>query len=154
MRNDARPGKIELRQTSAAHRTLCMLVDVGGTWSIMRLRNAFYKDNDDGNSNFKANVTRRLQDLGFVTSDKINMTVTQRGREYVDAVRKGNRKSKQYVGVVASPRQYDVLKRKPLDYSAVINSGDRRPGSLDYRQLPSVMGDERRYPSGANTQHD
>lgn len=114
---------------SAAFKVLSRLYDLEGTAFISQLTEVLWAEYRSP-TRFAQLVTKPLTLRGLVAAGQRGaMMMTDEGRLLVETYRRS----------VAAPRTVP-MNTKPLDLSKHMRWGETRPGALDYRKAPSLMG--------------
>lgn len=114
---------------SAGFKVLARLYDLGGTAFISQLIEVLWGGYRSPKQ-FAQVAAKPLTERGLVVLGKRDkMRITPEGRLLVDSYRR----------MVPAPRTA-VREFKPLNVAKHFNWGETRPGALDYRQAPSLMG--------------
>lgn len=82
-------------------------------------------------------VVRPLIDLGFLVSVKEGLSLTLAGREYIESDVALTSNGRNKVGSTA------LSAAAPMPVSKHLRLEERRPGSLQYRDMPSLIADKR-----------
>lgn len=131
------------RPSSAAHRAVVRLVGLGGKANITQLMQCLSLEYSS-RKKFSIYVTSRLTHYGFAEFDGNDFSVTVAGRSYVADYEAASLTSPTYIGKIVPPRT-------PKEFSpmrAMYGAPPIRPGSDDHKQIPSLMGNVRKLPSG------
>lgn len=133
---------IGLRPDSAAHKIICMLVNLGGACTKARLLAQLPAESNDS---FNRKVTLTLLRYDYVIADRFSLSATQAGKDYVAQYHELTAPAEPvYIGEIAQPRV--AQPRKPLDFAKLYGVGPRRDGASDHRDIPSLMGNQRVLP--------
>lgn len=137
---------IKLQRKSNAHLVICRLVHLGGTAKLSQLIGVLgveYKRP----AKLQATVIDVLLDYGYVTRDRDVLIATQAGKDYAGATYDWPLPvAEKYVGLPAAPRvrtSNGVLNLNKIHPKAVY-----REGAFEHRNIPSLMGNTRKLPSG------
>jgi len=129
---------------SLAHKSICMLVSLGGACLKERLKAQFPDENSDS---FYRKVTAPLERYGYALADRYSLKATQDGKDYVAKYfGQAEPSVAPYVGEIAQPRVAPTP--RPLNFAKLYGGGSRRDGANDHRDIPSVMGNQRVLPNG------
>lgn len=134
------------RPESAAHKVMCRLVDLGGkatTPQLLAVLGAEYHSV----VRFNSQVTDQVILYSLATVVDGHFTATLKGKNMV-ALHAGRHlpPAAKYVGKVATARV--APKERPLNVGKHFTQSIIRDGALDYRSIPSLMGNQRVLPNG------
>jgi hypothetical protein len=117
---------------SAGFKVLVRLHDLGGTASVTELIEALWADFRH-KSRFHKVATLPLAERGLVVDqEEAGLVITAEGRMMVESYKRRLPAAKSAPCMPA-----------PLNPAKVMAWGQTRPGALDYRSIPSMMGGER-----------
>lgn len=125
------------RRGTPAFITLTRLHALGGSAAVTHLAAGLH-GKFNSITRLDREVIRPLIDIGFIKSVKAGVSLTPAGREYVESDAAPT--SSGYVKTKAVVQTVEV---KSLDLSKHMRVEERRPGALDYRQVPSLIGGQR-----------
>ncbi len=133
-----------LREDSAAHKTICFLVDLGGTATkatLLASMSTMFLNRD----RFRRSVTAVLEHYGYAIADRYSLRATQAGKDFVaDYVERINPSEPDFAGHVALPRVAQPA--RPFNFIKHYGGGSYRAGANDHRDIPSLMGNQRIIP--------
>lgn len=126
---------------SAAHDALVRLVELGGRATLKQLKQTYTVG-----ANFHQIVVAKLTAYDYADFNGDSFKVTEKGKKYVAEFweQKDGKVEQTTEGKVALPRMPTPF--KPL--STAPPAAPYRPGAFEYREIPSLMGDTRKLPSG------
>lgn len=125
----------KLNPDSGAFRRLQDIINSSGATRLKDLK-------DDGMRVYQIEV---LLDYGYIMGMGGRVTVTQAGRDYVQEVL---RDRGELAEVVAAQVKDEQVSRPYASIRSTVGARPYRPGADDYRNIPSLMGETRRLPSG------
>jgi hypothetical protein len=129
------------RDFSAAHRTICFLVDLGGTATKETLMSAL-PVSFQSRERFHRTVTQALDQSGLATADRNYLHATKAGKDFVaDYHERMNPSEPEFVGQIALPRT--PPQNKPLNVNKHMPRMPVREGAFDFLSIPSVIGNQR-----------
>jgi len=137
----------EPRAGSSAHIAICHIVHLGGTATFQQI-SPNLTPSHQARANFDSVVIRPLMDFGFITRDgRYTLKATEKGKEYAGRFLCNSLpRHVEYVGAIAPSRTFNP--RRELDVAKRRAVAPYRPGSDEYRNIPSLMGAQRKLPSG------
>lgn len=119
---------------SAGFKVLIKLYHLGGRASVAQLMEALWTEFRSA-PRFEQIVTRPLFERGLVK-------VTHKGGERLIITNEGSLMVRQYQASIPVHRAQS-MSSGALDAKKWMRWGEGRPGALDYREMPSLMGGER-----------
>ncbi|WP_428718564.1 hypothetical protein [Undibacterium curvum] len=134
-----------IRTDSAAHTALLRLVELGGTALLNELKvplSPRYRVDHI----FRSAVVSALVDAGFARmEDRYRLKATHAGENYAGEFLSAP-VAKKYVPQIVPGRA--LREHRELDISKYRSAAPIRPGSDEYKNIPSLMGGARKLPSG------
>lgn len=125
----------KLNSDSGAFRRLQDIINSSGTTRLKDLK-------DDGMRVYQIEV---LLDYGYIIGMSGRVSVTQAGRDYAQEVMCSRG---ELAEVVAAQVKDEQVNRLYASIRSTAGARPYRPGADDYRNIPSLMGEPRRLPSG------
>lgn len=134
------------RAGSPAHIAICYAVRMGGTARFSEIVQLLKPEHQSVFA-FRQYVIQALLDLAYVTVGDNFLKATAAGKEYAGKhVGDLLPRSQKYVGQIVPARS--VVSTAALDVNRLRHTRPIRPGADDHLQIPSLMGNTRKLPSG------
>lgn len=143
MGNKRRSGP---RIGSAAHRAMCLLVDLGGRAKIGRLLDVIPVEYHPTHM-LERCVIGPLAEYSLILEEGEYLSATPKGKDYAGQHLVMHLPvTQKYVGQIVPGRV--PVKPRPLNLAKHRATAPFRPGSDDHLKIPSLMGNTRKLPSG------
>lgn len=134
------------RRGSAAHIAIIRVVQLGGTAKFCHIIERLRPEHQTLNA-FRVHVIAALQSFGLAETIGDQLRATSKGKEYAGRfLSEVLPVAQPYVGQIVPARS--VVSTATLDVNRLRHTRPIRPGADDHLQIPSLMGNTRKLPSG------
>ncbi|MFZ6686602.1 hypothetical protein ACO0K0_02505 [Undibacterium sp. SXout11W] len=130
------------RKGSSPHIAICHIVHLGGTATYQQIA-PHLTPSHQSRVHFDSIVVSPLLDFGFITRDgRYSFKATEKGKDYAGQYLSDALPChEQYVGKTVPGRTFNP--QRELNIAKHRAVAPFRPGSDDYKEIPSLMGNQR-----------